>query len=59
MYFAYSFTESSKSPIKMFYFYAFELLPLVWDIFLRELKNFSIVSGYFSFFLVKNESIVF
>lgn len=43
----------------MFYFYALELLPFVCDIFLSELKNFYIVKGYFSFFFVKNESIVF
>jgi len=43
----------------MFYFSVLELFPLVCDIFLNELKNFSIVKGYFSFFLVKKLSIVF
>jgi len=43
----------------MFYFYVFELFPFVCDIFLNELKNFYIVNGYFYFFFVKNESIVF
>ena len=59
MYFAYSFTESKSKLMRMFYFSEFELLPLVWEIFLKELKNFSMVKGYFYFFLVKNESIVF
>lgn len=59
MYLAYSLTESSKSEMRMFYFYALELLPLVWEILRRELKNFYIVRGYFYFFLVKNESMVF
>jgi hypothetical protein len=43
----------------MFYFYALELFPLVWEILRKELNNFYMVRGYFYFFLVKNESIVF
>ena len=56
---ASSFADSSNKLIKIFYFSVFELLPFVCDIFLKELKNFSIVKGYFSFFLVKKLSIVF
>lgn len=56
---AYSLADSKSRLTKMFSFYALELLPLVCDIFLNELKNFYMVKGYFSFFLVKNESIVF
>ena len=56
---ASSLADYKSKPIRMFYFYAFELFPLVWDIFLKELKNFYIVKGYFYFFLVKKESIVF
>lgn len=56
---AYSLAESRSKEMRMFYFSALELLPLVWEIFLKELKNRSMVSGYFSFFLVKKESMVF
>ncbi len=56
---ASSLADYRSKPIRMFYFYALELFPLVWDIFLKELKNFYIVKGYFYFFLVKKESIVF
>ena len=59
MYLAYSFTESSNRLINIFSFSALELFPLVVEIFLNELKNFSMVKGYLSFFLVKNESMVF